>query len=149
MAFWQWLVGALIVLGLFAAVFWLDSFCLWLEDGGWLYYRRKKPSSSAASAWVGMQQFIEPGVKHVIQIKQERRSEQDEEAAKEKLLTYLLEALDAIPINREVIRYYLSAAQRAGLDWKSLYEKAVQIHRSRRRADDALIPPLDDVVPLE
>jgi hypothetical protein len=97
MALGQWLVGALIVLGLIAGVFWLDRFCLWLEDRGWLYYRRKKPSSSAASAWVGMQQFIEPGVKHVVQIKQERRSEEDEEADKERLLAYLLETLDAIP----------------------------------------------------
>jgi hypothetical protein len=96
-----------------------------------------------------MQQFIEPGVKHVVQIKQEKRSEEDEEADKERLLAYLLEALDTIPINRKVIRYYVSAAQRAGMDWKELYEEAVQIHRSRRRADDAVIPPLEDVVPLE
>ena len=94
MALWQWLLGAFIVVGLFVALFWLDRFCLWLEDRGWLYYRRKKPSSSAASAWVAMQQFIEPGVKHVVQIKQERRSEEDEEADKERVLANLLATLD-------------------------------------------------------
>ena len=149
MALWQWLVGALIVLGLFSALFWLNRFCLWLEDRGWLYYRRKKPGSSAASAWVAMQQFIEPGVKHVVQIKQERRSEEDEEADKERVLANLSATLDAIPINPEVVRYYLSVAQRAGLDWKSLYEEAVQIRRSRRRDSDALIPSPEEVAPVE
>ena len=149
MALWQWLVGPLIVLGLFVALFWLDRFCLWLEDRGWLYYRRKKPSSSAASAWVAMQQFIEPGVKHVVQIKQEKRSEDDEAAGKERVLANLSATLDAIPINPEVVRYYLSVAQRAGLDWKSLYEEAVQIRRSRRRDSDALIPSPEEVAPVE
>jgi hypothetical protein len=149
MALWRWLVGALIVLGHFVAFFWLDRFCLWLEDRGWLYYRRKKPSSSAASAWVAIQQFIEPGVKHIVQIKQERRSEEDEEAGGERILANLLATLDALPINPEVVRFYLSVAQRAGLDWKGLYEEAVQIQRSRRSADEALIPSPEDVAPIE
>ena len=149
MALWQWLVGALIVLGLFAAFFWLDRFCLWLEDRGWLYYRRKKPSGSAASAWVAMQQFVEPGVKHVVQIRQERRSREDEEAGRERILANLLATLDALPINSEVIRFYLSVAQKAGLDWKSLYKEAVQIQRSSRRDSDALIPSPEEVAPME
>ena len=147
MALWQWLVGALSVLGLFVALFWLDRLCLWLEDRGWLYYRRKKPSSSAASAWVALQQFIEPGVKHVVQISHERRTEENEEADRERVLANVLATLDAIPINPEVVRYYLSVAQRAGFDWKSLYEEAAQIQRSRRRDSDALIPSPEEVTP--
>src|SRR5207245_5343174 len=110
---------------------------------------RKKPSSSAASAWVAMQQFIEPGVKHVVQIKQEKRSEDDEAAGKERVLANLSATLDAIPINPEVVRYYLSVAQRAGLDWKSLYEEAVQMQQSRRRDSDSLIPSREEVAPVE
>jgi hypothetical protein len=96
-----------------------------------------------------MQQFIEPGVKHVVQIKQERRSEEDEEAGKETVLTNLLATLDALPINPEVVRYYLSVAQKAGLDWKSLYDEAIQIQRSRRKDSDVLFPSLEEVAPVE
>jgi hypothetical protein len=96
-----------------------------------------------------MQQFIEPGLKHVVQIKQERRSEEDEEAGRERILANLLATLDALPINREVVRFYLSVAQKAGLDWKSLYEEAVQIQRSSRRDSDALIPSPEEVAPME
>ena len=96
-----------------------------------------------------MQQFIEPGVKHVVQIKQERRGEEDEEAGRERILANLLATLDALPINPEVVRFYLSVAQKAGLDWKSLYEEAVQIQRSSRRDSDALIPSPEEVAPME
>ena len=146
---WHWLSIGLAGFGLILALQLLHRLGLWLDNHGWLYYRKKQPSSSPMSAWVGMHQFIEPGVKHVVQIKQARRSEVDEEADKERLLAYLLEALDTNPINLEVIRYYLSAAQSAGLDWKSLYEEAVQIQRSRRRDSDALIPSLEEVALME
>jgi hypothetical protein len=41
-----------VAIGLVAAFVSLDRLCLWLEDRGWLYYRRKKPTSSPMSAWV-------------------------------------------------------------------------------------------------
>ena len=149
MALWQWLVGAVIVLGFLVALFWLDRLCLWLEDRGWLYYRRKKPGSSAASAWVAMQQFIEPGIKHVVQIEQEKRSEDDVEAGKERLLSNLLSSLSAIPINTEVVRYYLSAAKKSGLDWRRLYDEAVQLQKARRPESAAYIPLPEEVAPVE
>ena len=40
--------------GLVAALYGLDRLALWLEDRGWLYYRRKKPECSPASCLVAM-----------------------------------------------------------------------------------------------
>src|SRR5262249_40340946 len=99
--------------------------------------------------WVAMQQFIEPGVKHVAQISQERRSEGDEEADKDRLLANILASLDATPVNPEEVRLYLVIAKRKGLDWKDVFEEAVRVQRSARPDRADLIPPLEDVAPLE
>jgi hypothetical protein len=146
---WQWLISGLVGIGLVPALWLLDRLGLWLEDRGWLYYRKKKPTSSSTSAWIGMQQFIEPGVKHVVQIGQDRRSEEDETARKERILANLLASLDAMPANRAAIRFELIQANREGLDWRMLYEEAVKIQRSTRPERGNLIPPVDDVAPLE
>jgi hypothetical protein len=149
MAFWHWVAGAVVVLGLLVALFYFDRFCLWLEDRGWLYYRKKKPTSSSGSVFVALQQFIEPRVKHVVQVKQESRSEQDLQAARERAIGNLLEALAAPPVNPEVIRFYLSMAQKSGLNWKALYEEAVHLHRAKRKDSDAAFPSPDEVAPFE
>jgi hypothetical protein len=145
---WHWLTIGLVGIGLIPALWLLDRLGLWLEDRGWLYYRRKKPSSSAMSAWVAMQQFIEPGVNHVVQIGEENRSEDDEAARNEKVLANLLASLDATPVNCEEIRAYLAVAKRASLDWKKVYDEAVKLQRSARpdRADH--IPQIEDVAPF-
>ena len=149
MSVWHWIICGVVVLAIPAALFGLDRLCLWLEERGWLYYRKRKPTSSAASAWVAMQQFIEPGVKHVVQVKQEQRNERDAEGNKDRLLATLLAILDSIPINSEQIRYCLAAAKRAGLDWKGLYEEAVRVQLSVRPAQAALIPSAEQVEPVE
>src|SRR6266404_5691193 len=141
----HWLLWALVVLGAVAALIGLDRLCLWLEDRGWLYYRRKKPSSSPASSWVALQQFIEPGVKHVIQIKQGKRSEEDEKAGRERLFAYLLTSLDSTPVHVEEVRFYLTAAKNAGLDWRDLYEEVMKAELSARPDRAALIPSPDSV----
>jgi hypothetical protein len=62
------------------ALYGLHRVCLWLESRGWLYYKHKKPSSSAASCLVGLQKALEPQAQHVLQIKEERRHHEEEEA---------------------------------------------------------------------
>jgi hypothetical protein len=64
----------LAILGGLAALYGLHRLCLWLERHGWLYYKHKNPSSSAASCFVALQQVLEPPVKHVFEMKQERRT---------------------------------------------------------------------------
>ena len=146
---WHWLIVGLAGLGLIPAIWLLDRLGLWLEDRGWLYYRKKKPTTSSMSAWVGLQQFIEPGVKHVVQMGQERRVGDDEAGRKERLLANVLASLEAMPLNCEEIRTYLTLAKREGLDWKELYEEAVQIQASARPERADLIPTTDDVAPVQ
>jgi hypothetical protein len=148
-ASWYWLLWGLPVVGLVAALYGLDRLCLSLEDRGWLYYRRKKPSSSPMSAWVAMQHFLEPGVKHVVHAGQERRSEDVEEAGKERLLANLLASLDATPVNLEEIRLYLAIAKGKGLDWRNLYDQAVRVQLAARPDCAGSIPPFEDVMPEE
>jgi hypothetical protein len=87
----------------------------WLEDRGYLYYRRKKPEGSPAAMWVGLQQFIEPGVRHETAVKAEQ------------------------------VRLYLAAAQQAGLDWTEMYAEAVRRHLSAHPERATVMPPREDV----
>jgi hypothetical protein len=149
MPVWAWLIIGLLAVGVIPALWLLDRLGLWLEDRGWLYYRKKKPSSSPMSAWVAAQQFIESGVKHVVQVSQERRNEGNQGADRDRLLANILAALDATPVNPEEIRLYLVIAKREGLDWKELFEEAVRVQRSARPDRVDLIPRLEDVAPRD
>ncbi len=59
------------------AIFGLDRLLLVMESRGWIYYRRKKPGSSALGrACLEVQQLLEPSKKYVIKIKEERKEQQ-------------------------------------------------------------------------
>src|SRR6516225_3160474 len=121
---WHWLVWPALAIGAVAALFGLDRLGLWLEDRGWLYYRRKKPTSSPMTAFVAMQQVIEPGVTHVVEVRHHQRSERETAVSKERLLALLVEILRSSPVNVEAIRLYLTSSKEMGLDWRALYEEA-------------------------
>jgi hypothetical protein len=139
----QWFIVGLGAIGLVAACWLLDRLGLWLEDRGWLYYRRKKPSSSPLSSLVALQQLIEPGVQHVVGVGRQRRAEDDNGEAPHRLLACLRDSLNATPVNPEAVRLYLTQAQREGLDWQELYAEAV------RGLPEHLVPPLTDVAPFD
>lgn len=66
-----WVAGGIAVLLL------LDRLLLYAERRGWIYYRRKKPSSSALSnACLEVQQLLEPSKKYVVQIKKDENRDQ-------------------------------------------------------------------------
>lgn len=70
-AFWVLLVGG--------SLFALDRLFLFMESRGWIYYRRRKPGSSALSnACLEVQQLLEPSKKHIVQIKKEQKVEAKE-----------------------------------------------------------------------
>ena len=138
---WHWLVWPALAIAAVAALFGLDRIGLWLEDRGWLYYRRKRTSSSPMSSWVAMQQIIEPGVRHVVEVKHHQRSEKEKEAGRERLFAMLVEVLRSSPANGEAIRFYLASAKGMGLDWRALYEDAAKAVGGTR------LPPLDEVAP--
>jgi hypothetical protein len=137
---WWWLLLAVVVIALVSALRLLDRLGLWLEERGWLFYKRKKPSSSPLGSLVAMQQFLEPGVQHVVQAGEERQDE-DVSKARERLLACLRAAFSETTVNPEVVRLYLTQARREGLSYEALYEEASQ----GRPADQ--IPPLSDVSP--
>jgi hypothetical protein len=146
MTAWHILFGGLALLLVAAALYSLDRLGLWLEERGWLYYRRKKPSSSPHSMWVAMQQFLEPGVKHVREVGQEPK-EEDREAGRQRLASGLLACLEADPVKPEQVRLYLAAARNAGWDYELLYAEAVRRHLSARPERAARMPPPEDVMP--
>lgn len=80
MDLWQALFWAALGLAGVAALYGLHRLCLWLEARGLLYYKHKKPSSSAASCFVALQQFLEPPAKHVLHVKEEKRHPVEEAA---------------------------------------------------------------------
>lgn len=142
---WHWILGVLALVGLAGLLYGLDRLGLWLEDRGWLYYRRKKPQSSPMGMWVALQQAIEPRVRHVQEVEQHRR--QEDEGPKEKLRACLQDCLVAEPVDREKIRLYLSYAQDKGWDWERLYREAVEQVLCRRPEKKGQIPSAGDVAP--
>ena len=141
---WLWVA---VPFGIALAVFVLDRLGLWLEDRGLLYYRRKKPSSSPLGAFVALQQFIEPGSRHVQEVGQNKRVE-SQEALRERLIAQLLHLFDSTPVNIEAIRQVLAAAARAGLDWRQLYAEATQVQLAVCPEHAERIPALEHVTPF-
>ena len=142
---WHLLLGGLALTGVAAAVYLLDRLGLWLEDRGWLYYRRKKPGSSPLSMWVAMQKFMEPGFKHVREVGQELK--EDEGVSGQRLLSGLLALLEATPVNPEQVRLYLASARNAGWDCERFYAEAVQTYLKDRPERAAHMPPFEGVKP--
>jgi len=73
------LLGSLLIVGGPAALYGFHRLCLWLEKRGWLYYKHKNPTSSPASCFVALQQFLEPPTQHVHQVKEEKRHQANED----------------------------------------------------------------------
>jgi len=134
---------ALVGIGVVPALWLLDRLGLWLEERGWLYYRRKKPTSSPLSSLVALHQFIEPSVEHVIAAGNKLPARSESGEVWDRLLTCLREALGATPVNPEVVRLYLSHAEREGLDWRKLYAEA------SRGLPEKSVPRTTDVAPVE
>ena len=60
------------------AVWLVHRTALWLEARGWLYYRDSRPSSSAlGNAFLEVQKLVDPGTRHVLEEKNEIRSERE------------------------------------------------------------------------
>jgi hypothetical protein len=66
-------LSTLILVGVPVVAYGLHRFFFLLEKRGWLYYRDKKPSSSPASCFVALQQFLEPPTCHVHQVRENQR----------------------------------------------------------------------------
>ena len=68
---------AVALLGLIAAAFLLDRLGLWMEQRGWIYWRKKKADTGGgggamAGLLTGFQKIIEPQIEHRQQVMEER-----------------------------------------------------------------------------
>jgi hypothetical protein len=74
-----------------AGLYGLHRLALWLESRGWLYYMHKKASpDSLGNAMLSLQQIVQPGAKHVLEVRREHRVQREDaggpdEAGKENL----------------------------------------------------------------
>jgi hypothetical protein len=104
-------------------------------------------------ALLGLQQFIEPSVEYVFQ--SQNVEQKDEEADdglgedEEAIRSDLAEAMGRTPVDTEEVRRHLTAAARAGLDWKSLFEQAVSDELRERPFRAPSIPPAGRVAPRD
>jgi hypothetical protein len=143
MMVWHCILGVLAVLGLVAALYGLDRLGLWLEDRGLLYYRRKRAQGGSAG-WVALQQFVEPGMKHVCDVRLATSAERES-----LVLAELISCLAAGEVNVEEVRVCLFVAQQTGLDCERLYAEAVAHELSIRPERFGALLPWKDVAPRD
>jgi hypothetical protein len=71
---WQWLLYGLIGAGVLLALYTLDRLFLWMENRGWVYYRKTRGSGGGASGVLTTtQQFVEPQVQNVIEMREQSK----------------------------------------------------------------------------
>ena len=145
MAPWQTLTA--IAVGLVAVLYALHRLALYLERAGYLYYSKDRFAHGAARGFVGFQDDLEPGVKHVIEVQDDAHLRELESANWNKWLADLLAAAARDPNDRETLRQILAGAERDGLDWRRLYA-AARRHESNSHPNRATrLPNLNDVAP--
>ncbi len=68
------IAGAVVIAAV--ALFALHRLASWMEAQGWLYYRRKQPSSSAlGNAFLEVQSLLEPSKRQVLEVRRQQRVE--------------------------------------------------------------------------
>ena len=65
-----WLIGLVAVVGV---IYGLHRLALHLEKQGLIYYLKEKPQSGAGSVLMPFQELIQPEIRHVIEVQDERR----------------------------------------------------------------------------
>jgi hypothetical protein len=114
---------------------------------------KERARRATGSALLGLQQFIEPSVEYVFQAQNvEQKEEEDDEGLggdEEAIGSDLALALSRSPVDPEEVRRHLSAAARAGMDWKAVFEQAAADELRERPYRAPAIPPSYRVAPRE
>ena len=64
----------LIIAGAAIGVYGLHRLALWMETKGWIFYLHKKASpNTLGNAVLGVQQILQPGTEHVLEVRQNQR----------------------------------------------------------------------------
>jgi len=67
------------ILVIATALYALHRAALWMERRGWIYYVKRQPSvSTLGTAALSVQSILQPESKHVLEMKQQRRSQRDD-----------------------------------------------------------------------
>lgn len=66
------------ILVVIAGLIMLDRLGLWMEEKGWVYYRKKKPKSGWGDVLIGGNVF-EADAKHLQEARQEQTQQEDED----------------------------------------------------------------------
>ena len=116
---------------------------------------RRRGTSGAAFA---LQQVFDPGVEHVIRAERDADYEDDDadpgdgdgpDLTPGQAEADLIAALGRVPIDPEEVRRLLASARRAGLDWRSAYDRAVGQTLADRPYLAPALPPAGRVAPRE
>ncbi len=71
----NWLIVVAIVIGLYG----LHRLALWMETKGWIFYMHTKASpNTLGNAVLGVQQILQPGAEHVLEVRQGKRVQRDD-----------------------------------------------------------------------
>lgn len=79
MSLWSAVLLGVAALAVVPALYGLHRLCLWLEARGQLYYWHKQPGGSPARCMTGLQEVLEPQVKHVLHLREQRRQHRQDE----------------------------------------------------------------------
>lgn len=109
---------------------------------------------STAGAAFALQQVFEPGVEHVVRTEQDQPDEDDDsagEGSRETLidthLADLMASLGRSPVSSEEVRRILTSAQRQDLDWRSLFQTAIDLELEARPFRAPFLPSVARVAP--
>jgi hypothetical protein len=123
----------------------------WMRRRGWVDPSPDRVRRGAGHAMMGLQEFIEPSVEYVFQAENVEQADEDDpspaEGGPEALLADLAAGLGRDPVDPEEIRRHLAFAQRSGLDWPEMFDRAVRDELAARPYRAPSLPPIWKVAP--
>lgn len=146
MILWYLLLGVIGIALLVLLLWGLHHGALWLEERGLLFYRHRKPGGTS-SGWLGIQEFVEPQVKHVVEAREEHEHIEHVGGSLDQLFPRLIQLLRTHPPDREQIRSLLKQVLEQGADWREFLAQAA--HWVVREEPDKReqLPTSDEVNP--
>lgn len=114
---------------------------------------KERTRRATGHALLGLREFIEPSAEYIVQAQNVEQKEEEDDAGlggdEEAIRSDLAQALGRSPVDPEEVRRHLSAAARAGIDWKALFEQATTEELTERPYRAPSLPPAYRVAPRE
>jgi len=158
---WAWVIPVLAVAGVVMGAWVVERLVTALsrssdEGDGADTDRDKARRRATSGAALALQEVFDPGIEHVIRAERDAQAEEadpsgggEPEIPIDTFRADLEASLGRVPIDPEEIRRLLAAAERAGHDWRSLYEESVGAVVADRPYLAPMIPPASRIAPRE